>query len=199
MRSPLGAVNRIAKRLGRIWYSRPRVVSGVPIIGFVMICTKSAERLVIVWYVALARSRMGQGSGACDAHRIPIAKTADCGLRIADLMDWRRANRLALGSRSALIQSAIRNSQSAMASGSNGRRFRNAAPDHLGDHADLPHQLRELVGEQGLRSVRQGLLWVGVHLDYDPVRPRGDRRAGHGDHLVAQPRAVRGVRDDGQV
>jgi len=37
------------KRLGRIWYSRPRVVSGVPIIGFVMIWTKSAERLVIVW------------------------------------------------------------------------------------------------------------------------------------------------------
>src|SRR5207253_6300357 len=48
MRSPLGAVNRIAKRLGRIWYSRPRVVSGVPIIGFVMIWTNSAERLVIV-------------------------------------------------------------------------------------------------------------------------------------------------------
>ncbi len=49
IRSPLGAVKRMEKRLGRIWYSRPRVVSGVPIIGFVMICTKLAERLVTVW------------------------------------------------------------------------------------------------------------------------------------------------------
>src|SRR6266566_2247776 len=134
MRSPLGAVNRMAKRLGRIWYSRPRVVSGVP-----------------------------------------IATIADCGFRITDLIGWRRALGLAIASRSALIQSAIRNSQSAMASGANGRRFCNAPPDHLGDHADLPHQLRELVGEQSLRSVRQGLLGVGVHLDNDAVRPRGDQ------------------------
>src|SRR2546421_7970615 len=84
MRSPLGAVNRIAKRLGRIWYSRPRVVSGVPIIGFVMICTKSAERLVIVWYVALARSRMGQGSGDWSARESPIARSAERGTRNAE-------------------------------------------------------------------------------------------------------------------
>src|SRR6266480_6826051 len=150
IRSPLGAVKRMEKRLGRIWYSRPRVVSGVPIIGFVMVWTKSAERLVIVWYVALARSRRGQGSGACETHRIPIAKTADCGFRIADLIDWRLANRLALGSRSALIQSAIRNLQSAIASCSHGRRLRHPPPDHLGDHADLAHQLRELLGEERL-------------------------------------------------
>src|SRR2546429_8367581 len=84
MRSPLGAVNRIAKRLGRIWYSRPRVVSGVPIIGFVMICTKSAERLVIVWYVALARSRVGQGSGDWSAREGPIARSAERGTRKAE-------------------------------------------------------------------------------------------------------------------
>ena len=41
-RSPLGRVNRIAKWLGRISYSRPHVVSGAPIIGLTMICVKSA-------------------------------------------------------------------------------------------------------------------------------------------------------------
>src|SRR6266700_3342179 len=109
MRSPLGAVNRMAKRLGRIWYSRPRVVSGVPIIGLVMIWTNSAERLVIVWWVALARSRIGQGSGVWNPRAIPIATIADCGFRITDLIGWRRALGLAIASRSALIQSAIRN------------------------------------------------------------------------------------------
>src|SRR5256886_13538592 len=77
IRSPLGAVNRMEKRLGRIWYSRPRVVSGVPIIGFVMICTKSAERLEIVRYVPLARSRVGQGSGGWSARESPIARSPE--------------------------------------------------------------------------------------------------------------------------
>src|SRR2546427_12424658 len=89
MRSPLGAVNRIAKRLGRIWYSRPRVVSGVPIIGFVMICTKAAERLVIVWYVALARPRMGQGAGDWRVRESPIATRAEPGTREAEHADQR--------------------------------------------------------------------------------------------------------------
>src|SRR5436309_1872777 len=84
MRSPFGAVNRMEKRLGRIWYSRPRVVSGVPIIGFVMIWTKSAERLVIVWYVALARSRIGQGSGDWSAREMLIARNAERGTRNAE-------------------------------------------------------------------------------------------------------------------
>jgi len=42
-------VKRIAKRLGRIWYSLPRVVSGLPIIGLRMIWTKSAVRVLMVW------------------------------------------------------------------------------------------------------------------------------------------------------
>jgi len=39
-------VNRIAKRLGRISYSRPHVVSGSPIIGLVMIWVNSAVTVV---------------------------------------------------------------------------------------------------------------------------------------------------------
>src|SRR2546429_8398754 len=80
MRSPLGAVNRMAKRLGRIWYSRPRVVSGAPIIGLVMICTKSAERLVIVWEVALARSKVGQGYGGLGEREKPNGTKGGSGM-----------------------------------------------------------------------------------------------------------------------
>src|SRR5437879_7840134 len=131
MRSPLGAVNRIAKRLGRIWYSRPRVVSGVPIIGFVMICTKSAERLVIVWYVALARSRMGQGSGDWSARESPIARSAERGTRNAEHAYQRwlgcSAFRLPRSAFSVLTPHA--------------RRLGDAPADHLGDHPDLAHQL----------------------------------------------------------
>src|SRR5258705_9365997 len=175
MRSPLGAVNRIAKRLGRIWYSRPRVVSGVPIIGFVMIWTKSAERLVIVWYVALARSRIGQGSGDWGARESPIARSAEWGVRNAELE---------------AINSALRIPHSALVLRPYRRRLRDAPADHLGDHADFAHQLCELVGEQGLRPVRQRLLGVGVHFDHDAVRPCGDCRAGHRDHLLPETRAV---------
>src|SRR2546429_9667102 len=60
MRSPLGAVNRMEKRLGRIWYSRPRVVSGVPIIGIAMIWRKSAERGGTDWEAWRPRARGGQ-------------------------------------------------------------------------------------------------------------------------------------------
>src|SRR6266480_4008084 len=108
MRSPLGAVNRIAKRLGRIWYSRPRVVSGVPIIGFVMIWTKSAERLVIVWYVALARSRIGQGSGDWSAREMPTAKNPECGMRSAEWQDQPLERTLASGARRRHLNSAFR-------------------------------------------------------------------------------------------
>src|SRR5947208_15241291 len=73
MRSPLGAVNRIAKRLGRIWYSRPRVVSGVAIIVIVMIWTNSAGRIVNAWHVALRRARDGNGAGGERVGRVAEA------------------------------------------------------------------------------------------------------------------------------
>src|SRR5213082_2812082 len=71
----------MAKRLGRIWYKRPRVVSGAPSIGLVTTCVKSADRLVMVWYTALAWSRVGQGSGLWSPRETPIAKSAECGVR----------------------------------------------------------------------------------------------------------------------
>src|SRR5437773_6110808 len=78
MRSPLGWVKRIAKRLGRIWYSLPRVVSGLPIIGLRMIWTKSAVRVLMVWWVWLAWLRTGRGWGAWCVGESTIASIAGC-------------------------------------------------------------------------------------------------------------------------
>ena len=48
MRSPRGLVNRMAKRLGRIWYSLPCVVSAPPMSGFATTCVNSAASVRIV-------------------------------------------------------------------------------------------------------------------------------------------------------
>src|SRR5436309_15412956 len=64
MRSPFGSVNRIAKRLGRIGYSRARVVSGAAIMGFATTCRKAADRVALGWEVWLAWARAGRGAWA---------------------------------------------------------------------------------------------------------------------------------------
>src|SRR5712691_7309387 len=192
MRSPLGCVNRIAKRLGRIWYSLPRVVSGAPIIGLETIWTKSADSVATVRYVSLAWSRMGQGSEAWSVLSTPIKKNAECGMRSAELIGRESCTDAGVGIRTMSDPLRIPHSTFRIfLLCPHRRRLRDAPPDDLGDDADLPHQLAELLREERLRPVRQRLVGVGVDFHHDAVRARRHRRPRHRDHLVAQAGAVR--------
>src|SRR5712691_8440229 len=67
------------------------------------------------------------------------------------------------------------------------------------DQAKLRHQLAELLGEQGLRSVAERMVRIVMDFDEQTVGAGGHRGARHGCDFVATSGAVGGVADYGQV
>src|ERR1035437_4963387 len=67
------------------------------------------------------------------------------------------------------------------------------------DGPELRHQLFELLGPHGLRSVGEGAIRVGMDFDHQAIGARGHGGARHGGDDVAASRAVGWVRDNRQV
>src|SRR5438046_1766732 len=90
---------------------------------------------------------------------------------------------LATGNRQPATVLATRNAQRAT-SRRRQRRLQRSS-QHAGDRVHLLHELREGLGQDRLRSVRQRLLGTMVHFDQDAVGADGDRRARERQHFVA--------------
>ncbi|HSL68999.1 MAG TPA: hypothetical protein VK864_02090 [Longimicrobiales bacterium] len=79
------------------------------------------------------------------------------------------------------------------------RRLHERAANRLRDDSDLIDQLVELFRPQALGAIRQGMIRIGVHFHHQAIGTRSHGRTRHGRHFGAHTRAMRWIRDDGQV